>query len=292
MEFACLSCPLRLPIVLQTLRRAAPTIRNSVVFISPLLLAWLAALAVMPVAQWSAGHLGLTAGVFLGVLLQVSLVVIYLAQAGGARRAAVTAGVIVAVAFGFEAVGWRTGFPFGAYHYTDALQPQLAGVPVLIPLAWLMMLPPAWAVAQRLTGRSSGVAFVVVSALAFSAWDLFVDPQMVRWGLWVWDAPGIYFGIPLSNFAGWLLVSGLITVLVRPPALPGKPLLVIYTLMWLVETVGQVVFWGLYGPALWGSVGMGLFVWLAWRRERGRSCDRSRPAAGGHHRQDGGGKHR
>jgi putative membrane protein len=238
------------------------------VFVSPLLLAWMAALAMLPIAQWSAGHLGLVAGVFLGVLLQTSLVVVYLAQAAGARRAALTAVTVVAAALAFEVLGWRTGFPFGPYHYTGTLQPQLAGVPALIPLAWLMMLPPAWAVAQRLTGRRSGVAFVVTSALAFTAWDAFLDPQMVQWGLWVWDAPGLYFGVPLSNFVGWLLVSGLITVLVRPPALPGKPLVIIYTLTWLVEAVGQVVFWRLYGPAPWGFLAMGVFVWLAWRPAR------------------------
>jgi putative membrane protein len=270
MEGACSILSVETTIVLNTLRRAAPTIRNNVIFISPLLLAWLAALALMPIAQWSAGQLGLTAGVFLGVLLQTSLVVMYLAQAAGPRRAALTAGMVALTALLFEALGWRTGFPFGAYHYTAELQPQLAGVPVLIPLAWLMMLPPAWAVAQRVTGRRSGVAFVVVSALAFTTWDLFVDPQMVQWGLWVWERPGVYFGVPLSNYGGWLLVSALITMLVRPPAIPGKPLLVIFTLTWLVEVVGQVVFWRLHGPALWGSAGMGLFVWLAWRGERRR----------------------
>jgi putative membrane protein len=256
---------LSLPIVLRTFHRVVPAIRNRVVFISPLLLAWLAALSLLPVAQWSAGHFGLPAWIHLGVLLQVSLVLVYLAQAVGVRGAALMAAVIVAIALGFEVLGWRTGFPFGPYHYTDALQPQLAGVPALIPLAWLMMLPPAWAVAQRLTGRRSGIAFIAVSALAFTAWDLFLDPQMVRWGLWVWEAPGPYFGVPLSNFAGWLLVSGLITVLARPPALPGRPLLVIYTLTWLVQVVGQAVFWRMYGPALWGGVSMGLLVWLAWR---------------------------
>ena len=42
-------------------------------------------------------------------------------------------------------------------------------LPLLVPLAWLMMLPPAWAVSQRITGRVSGVAFVAVSALAFTS---------------------------------------------------------------------------------------------------------------------------
>ncbi len=239
--------------------------------LSPLVVAWLLALAVMPVTQWSAGHLGLVACVFLGVLLQASLVVMFLAQAAGVRRATVVSLTVVAAAWAFEVLGSHTGVPFGAYHYTAGLQPQILGVPLLVPLAWLMMLPPAWAVAQRITGRRSGLAFVVTSSLAFCAWDLFLDPQMVLWRLWTWDGPGAYFGVPLLNFGGWLLVSALITVIARPPALPGKPLLVIYTLTWLIEVVGQVVFWRLYGPAAWGFAGMGLFVWLAWRRPRALS---------------------
>ena len=142
-------------------------------------------------------------------------------------------------------------------------------MPLLVPLAWLMMLPPAWAVAQRITGRVSGVAFVAVSALAFTAWDFYLDPQMVHWGLWVWDVSGPYFGIPLANFAGWLLISALITALARPPALPQTPLIVIYALVWLIEAIGQVFFWGLRGPALFGFIGMGVFVALAWRAKRG-----------------------
>jgi putative membrane protein len=130
-----------------------------------------------------------------------------------------------------------------------------------------MMLPPAWAVAQRLTARTKGWQFVLISALAFTAWDLFLDPQMVLWGLWVWDQPGQYFGIPLVNYLGWFLVSALITALARPPALHVRPLLVVYTLTWLIETTGLILFWGLYGPALYGFIGMGVFVVSAWRAE-------------------------
>jgi lycopene beta-cyclase len=252
---------------METLRRAIPPLPNGLRIALPLLVAWLAALSTMPVSQWAAGHRGLVAGVFLGVLLQASLVVLFLAQAAGVRRATLIALSVCGAAWLFEVLGSQAGLPFGAYHYTAALQPQLSGVPVLIPLAWLMMLPPAWAVAQRLTGRRSGLAFVAVSALAFSAWDLFLDPQMVDWGLWIWEVPGPYFGVPLVNFAGWLLVSALITALARPPALPDGALLIIYTLTWLVETAGQVLFWRLYGPAPWGFIGMGVFVLLAWQKQ-------------------------
>jgi uncharacterized membrane protein len=248
------------------------TTRNGLGNTLPLLVAWMVALLTLPVMPWAAGQPGLIAGVVLGVLLQAWLVILFVAQDAGVRRATLIGITVAVAAWASEVLGSETGIPFGAYHYTESLQPQLLGVPLLIPLAWLMMLPPSWAVAQRLTGRHSGPAFVAVSALAFTAWDLFLDPQMVRWGLWSWDAPGAYFGIPLVNFAGWLLVSALITALVRPPALPVGPLVAIYALTWLIETAGQVMFWQLCGPAACGFIGMGVFVVLAWRR-RGPAAD-------------------
>jgi hypothetical protein len=60
----------------------------------------------------------------------------------------------------------------------------------------------------------------------------------------------------------------LITAVVRPHRLPQRPLLVIYTLTWLIETVGLILFWGLYGPAMAGCVGMGVFVAVAWSQKR------------------------
>ncbi len=224
----------------------------------------------MPIIEWLAGERGLLFGVALSVILQAALAVLFLYQASGARRAAILVATVAVVAWASEAVGSKTGFPFGAYHYTNRLQPQLLGVPLLIPLAWLMMLPPAWAVAKRITprlstgNRSSGLPFVAVSALAFTVWDLFLDPQMLHWGLWVWDQPGQYLGIPLSNYLGWFLVSTLITVLVRTPALPTRPLFVVYALTWAIETMGLVMFWGLYGPAVAGFIGMGLIVAAVW----------------------------
>jgi lycopene beta-cyclase len=233
-----------------------------------LLVAWLITMISMPIGEWIWGERALLVGVVVSVVLQGGLAVLFLAEAGSLRRTLLTIGGIVLIAWMSEAVGSKTGFPFGAYHYTESLQPQLLGVPLLIPLAWLMMLPPAWGVGQRLTGRDRGPAFVVTSALAFTVWDLFLDPQMVHWGLWTWDQPGQYFGIPLVNFAGWFLVSALITAAVRPPRLSQSPLIVVYTLTWLIETVGLVLFWGLYGPAAAGFLGMGIFVLAAWLRSR------------------------
>ena len=88
---------------------------------------------------------------------------------------------------------------------------------------------------------------------------------MVAWGMWVWDDPGGYFGIPWINYLGWLLVSALVTILVRPGKLPVAPLLIVYTAIWLLKSVGLGFFWGIPGAAIVGSIFMGSITILAWR---------------------------
>lgn len=38
-------------------------------------------------------------------------------------------------------------------------------------------------------------------------WDLGIDPTASTFlSEWVWQTPGAYFGVPISNFFGWFLV--------------------------------------------------------------------------------------
>jgi putative membrane protein len=224
---------------------------------------WLVVLLCMPFVERAWGEKAFHRSIVLSVFIQSGIVVFLLVRAAGMSATALMAGKVVLLTWGIEAVGAATSFPFGDYRYTDHLQPQVLGVPVLIPFAWLMMLPPSWAAAQRISGSQRGLAFIILSALAFTAWDLFLDPQMVKWGLWVWEPTSGYFGIPWINFAGWILAAALITALVRPPKLPERPLLLIYSITWLMEAAGLKIFWNLSGPALSGFIGMGVFVLLS-----------------------------
>jgi putative membrane protein len=165
--------------------------------------------------------------------------------------------------------------PFGVYSYTDLLQPQLFGVPLLIPLAWMMMLAPSWAVASVIVGRERSswrkrAAFILISALAITAWDLYLDPQMVGWGFWVWAQPSGYFGIPWVNFLGWILTGAVVTAIVRPDDLPITPLMVIYGIVWILQAIGLAVFWGQPGPAVFGFAAMGGLLALAYARRNVR----------------------
>ncbi|WP_422746936.1 carotenoid biosynthesis protein [Mycobacterium sp. WMMD1722] len=203
-----------------------------------------------------------------------SVVVFFLASVADAGRVygAFGAATLIAVAGGggllAEAVGVATGWPFGAYAYTGTLGPEVLGVPVVVPMAWVMMAWPSLVVARTLASRTPAV--IAVGAAALTAWDVFLDPQMVSAGHWTWfhPEPGLPLvsGIPLTNYAGWLLVSSLViaalhTVLRRRhgdhPDVPSWPAAALYLWVYLSSVMGHLVFFGLPGSAVTGGIVMG-----------------------------------
>jgi len=121
--------------------------------------------------------------------------------------------VCLAVGNILENVGVLTGFPFGRYYFTDLMGPKLFFVPVLLGLAYVGMAYLSWTLARIIVvnGRSplAGTRVVVVplvAAIIMVAWDVAMDPiwsTVLR--SWIWLKGGSYFGVPLSNFAGWYL---------------------------------------------------------------------------------------
>jgi uncharacterized membrane protein len=132
----------------------------------------------------------------------------------GWRRALSFFGLSALISWCFEQAGVATGLVYGAYHYSDKLGPKLGAVPVIIPLAWFMMIYCAWIVAHVLldgtsSARSWGgmAARALVAAMAITAWDVVMDPGMARAGNWTWENGGSYFGVPVQNYIGWVLTT-------------------------------------------------------------------------------------
>ena len=187
-------------------------------------------------------------------------------------------GIAAGIGLAVEAVGTATGLPFGQYDYSDSLGPKLLGVPVVVALAWAMMAYPALLAAQRLPTTRIGVT--VIGAWLLASWDLFLDPQMVAEGHWIWANPAPALpgvpGIPLSNYLGWLLTAlvmiGLLSRLpVKDSSRDGVPTLM---LAWVFgsNVLANLVFFGRPAVALWGGIAMGIVIvpW-AWRRWQDRS---------------------
>jgi len=222
---------------------------------------WLIVMIAVPIWKWVLADRGERLGISLGVVFQALTVTVLLAS-GETPSLQVLRVVIGVPVLGWliERIGSRTGIPFGKYHYTDVLRPQIAHVPLAVPLAWLMMIPPSWAVAQLIVPDAPRWLAAIIAGAAFTAWDAYLDPQMVRWNFWAWDQPGRYVGIPLLNFAGWWIAGVVITLLLMPATLPTVPLLAIYILTWLLEVGGQAMFWKLPVSAATGFILMGGFI--------------------------------
>jgi putative membrane protein len=229
--------------------------------------AWKALGAALVPAQLAYGALpgprssAATRGV-VGLLLATSAA--EAAAARGTRRGLSLVALAGGVGFASELAGVATGRPFGHYGYTERLGPRVRGVPVLAAAAWALLARPSWVVAGLLTRRRA--PRVALAAGALTAWDVFLDPRMVREGYWHWPDGGRYEGIPASNFAGWYLTSGAVfTVLALvdggdDPAHDGDGALALYAWTWAGELVANAVLWRKPRVALAGGAAMGAFA--------------------------------
>ena len=227
----------------------------------PLSRALLAALAGAELAYPSVPrrHQPQATGAVVGLMLATSAA--EAVEARGVLRAVALLGSAGAVGFGAELVGTATGVPFGRYRYTDRLGRRIRGVPIAAAAAWAMMARSAWTVGGLLSSRR--LPRVALSSAALCAWDVFLDPRMVREGYWEWERPGRYEGVPLSNYIGWLLTGGLAfsawTVIdgERPASQKDDGALALYVWTWAAETLANAVVWRRTPVALCGGAAMG-----------------------------------
>ncbi len=136
------------------------------------------------------------------------------------------------IAFGSEWLSINTGFPYGWYYYIDTTSSRelwVAGVPFFDSLSYvflaycsyttaLFILSPLkawrWNLATLETRRiRRSFAALLLGAFLQTFLDIVIDPvalQGKRWFLgqiYGYREQGIHFGVPLSNYGGWLLTS-------------------------------------------------------------------------------------
>ncbi|MGQ0642018.1 MAG: carotenoid biosynthesis protein [Gemmatimonadaceae bacterium] len=148
------------------------------------------------------------------VLLGAMAALLHGMWAFGVRRAVALCATATGLALGTELLGTSTGFPFGDYAYTSLLGYRIFGlVPFAIPISWFYMLYSALALTARVIPPRSGAPakwlWAVAAAAMLTAWDVAMDPAMVRTAHWVWGERGVFYGMPLSNWIGWFF-TGLI----------------------------------------------------------------------------------
>ena len=136
----------------------------------------------------------------------------------GWRHSLIFFALSAVISWAFEQVGVGTGAIYGPYHYTGQLGPKLGHVPLLIPIAWFMMIYPSYVIANLIadgqpTGSRGGwphlLSMAFLSAMVMTAWDVVVDPLLSKAVMtaWVWEQGGPYYGVPVQNFFGWMLTT-------------------------------------------------------------------------------------
>lgn len=141
-------------------------------------------------------------------------------------------GYVVAWASEFSSI--HNGFPYGMYHYIyENMQGELMvfGVPFWDSLSYPFMIFAGYTTARFIIGIQNppsppftkgglgGIYIALLGAFLTMLLDIIIDPLTVlgdRWFLgkvYYYPDPGWYFGVPLSNFAGWFLVP-LVVILV------------------------------------------------------------------------------
>lgn len=136
----------------------------------------------------------------------------------GWRRTLGFSACVWPVALVAEFSSTRTGFPFGLYHYTGLTRGRelfIADVPFIDALSFIFLAYAAFCLARlALAGRAVARWVMALAAgVLMMALDVVIDPLAVRGDRWflgplfAYDEPGAYFGVPLSNFWGWVIVG-------------------------------------------------------------------------------------
>lgn len=169
---------------------------------------------------------GMTYGGQTTVVLGAIAGLSFLAWAIGVRRALFVFVASFVLSLSSELTGTSTGFPFGVYGYSQQLGYLIAGlVPFNIPTSWFYMLMASLAICGRVLkatdDNTSRWWWALVAAFVLTAWDVSMDPAMVKTYHWYWRVPDlsqqssfvqfigkpVFFGMPLTNWLGWLLTA-------------------------------------------------------------------------------------
>jgi len=143
-------------------------------------------------------------------------------------------------AFASELSSINTGFPYGWYYYIDRTSSRelwIAGVPFFDSLSYVFLCYCSYATAlfilsplkstrkniillETLSIRRS-VSALFLGSLLQTYLDIIIDPVALQGRHWFlgeiygYREAGHHFGVPLTNYLGWFLVSGLMIFLLQ-----------------------------------------------------------------------------
>ncbi len=181
----------------------------------------------------------------------------------GTRAAIGLFAVLGIYALVIETVAIITGFPYGHFDYSEHLGFKLFGyVPWTVAFAWTPLAIGAWAVAAQFA--SNVLVRIAVGTLLLTLFDLVLDPGAVYINFWQYPEGGVFYGVPMSNFAGWLLTGAIGLALIEGFGSIVRPLLPVPVQL-TSSALAIVLFWtmiALFG-GLWIAACIGVAIVVA-----------------------------
>lgn len=126
----------------------------------------------------------------------------------------------------------HNGFPYGSYFYIEQTRGQevwVLGVPLMDSISYVFLTYASYSLAIMVLSpmRKAGwLPYVLETAEIRHSWytavlssllmvylDIIIDPVALQGHKWFlgqiygYGSPGVYFGVPLSNFIGWFFVG-------------------------------------------------------------------------------------
>ncbi|AKH33240.1 hypothetical protein XF24_00917 [candidate division SR1 bacterium Aalborg_AAW-1] len=112
-----------------------------------------------------------------------------------------------------ETIGITTCIPYGCFSYSEQLGPKiLGGAPRLLLLTYPPLVLGIYQYIKRY--NFSGPLLRISGGVGLMLVDLILDPIALEMGLRSYPGGGFWFGVPLSNFLGWIVSGTIATLLI------------------------------------------------------------------------------
>lgn len=201
------------------------------------------------------------------------------------RRALGGIGLLVGYTYLIEYVGVSTGWPYGEFVYGISLGPMVGEIPAALPVFFLPIVMNAYILSLLSLGdrAASWVVRLAVVIPAVVAMDVVLDPAAVSLGFWEYVAGGLFYEVPLSNYAGWVLSAtvavGVLDWAVDRTVLEDR---LAHCAFMLDDLVSFVILWGLINAWFgnWIPVGVAVVFGVAILRAKRFDTGLLRPSSG------------
>lgn len=178
----------------------------------------------------------------------------------GQRRGLITLAILSLYALGLETLAIMSGFPYGEFTYSGKIGERIFGVtPWTVPFGYVPLVLGAYSFAWKYADQIS--TRIILTAATLVATDVLLDPGAVALDFWRYAGLDFWYGVPWTNYLGWLgsgtVAASLIYYLAWPRASANQPppQLLQSSLFFILVFWSQVAYHSnLAGPTIVGLV--------------------------------------